>query len=127
MVAIPGKSKMDDHSALLLLHDTGNHLFTDKNIIWKIISTFYLERYKLEGFLRDWESFPLIQFQFQCFQGMIVNGLVPSSISSIERRFKLSTSSMGRIVQVSDCSSCSGKNEFKLNEPEDRIFVDVSF
>ncbi|PAV55622.1 hypothetical protein WR25_09946 [Diploscapter pachys] len=35
-------------------------------------------------------------------QGMIVNGLVPSSISSIERRFKLSTSSMGRIVQFYD-------------------------
>lgn len=33
-------------------------------------------------------------------QGIIVNGLVPSAISSIERRFKLSTSTMGRIVQV---------------------------
>ncbi|CAD6187233.1 unnamed protein product [Caenorhabditis auriculariae] len=35
-------------------------------------------------------------------QGLIVNGLVPSSISSIERRFKFSTSSMGRIVQFYD-------------------------
>ncbi|KAK6032864.1 hypothetical protein OSTOST_00942 [Ostertagia ostertagi] len=35
-------------------------------------------------------------------QGIIVNGLVPSSISSIERRFKLSTSTMGRIVQFYD-------------------------
>ncbi|KAK6059976.1 organic Anion Transporter Polypeptide family protein, partial [Cooperia oncophora] len=35
-------------------------------------------------------------------QGIIVNGLVPSAISSIERRFKLSTSTMGRIVQFYD-------------------------
>ncbi|KAJ1371548.1 hypothetical protein KIN20_033515, partial [Parelaphostrongylus tenuis] len=35
-------------------------------------------------------------------QGIVVNGLVPSAISSIERRFKLSTSTMGRIVQFYD-------------------------
>ncbi|VDM78125.1 unnamed protein product [Strongylus vulgaris] len=35
-------------------------------------------------------------------QGIIVNGFVPSAISSIERRFKLSTSTMGRIVQFYD-------------------------
>ncbi|CAO4384955.1 unnamed protein product [Caenorhabditis nigoni] len=35
-------------------------------------------------------------------QGLIVNGLVPSAISSIERRFKFSTSHMGRIVQFYD-------------------------
>ncbi|CAI4224078.1 unnamed protein product [Auanema sp. JU1783] len=35
-------------------------------------------------------------------QGMVNNGLVPSAISSIERRYKLSTSTMGRIVQFYD-------------------------
>uniref|UniRef100_A0A8R1DZ66 Solute carrier organic anion transporter family member n=1 Tax=Caenorhabditis japonica TaxID=281687 RepID=A0A8R1DZ66_CAEJA len=35
-------------------------------------------------------------------QGLIVNGLVPSAISSIERRFKFSSSHMGRIVQFYD-------------------------
>ena len=34
------------------------------------------------------------------FQGMIVNGLFPSSISTIERRFQFSTSTLGRIMQV---------------------------
>ncbi|CAB3400992.1 unnamed protein product [Caenorhabditis bovis] len=35
-------------------------------------------------------------------QGMVVNGLVPSAISSIERRFQFSTSHMGRVVQFYD-------------------------
>ncbi|CAJ0959416.1 unnamed protein product, partial [Mesorhabditis belari] len=35
-------------------------------------------------------------------QGLIVNGLVPSSITSIERRFKLPTSTIGRIMQFYD-------------------------
>ncbi|KAF8383700.1 hypothetical protein PRIPAC_72842 [Pristionchus pacificus] len=35
-------------------------------------------------------------------EGLIVNGLVPSSISTIERRFKLSTSTIGRIMQFYD-------------------------
>ncbi|CAJ0583631.1 unnamed protein product, partial [Mesorhabditis spiculigera] len=35
-------------------------------------------------------------------QGLIVNGLIPSSISSIERRFKFPTSTLGRIMQFYD-------------------------
>ncbi|CAI5456009.1 unnamed protein product [Caenorhabditis angaria] len=35
-------------------------------------------------------------------QGMLVNGLVPSAISSIERRFQFSTRNMGSIVQFYD-------------------------
>ncbi len=38
---------------------------------------------------------------FCTIQGIIVNGLVPSTISTIERRFQLSTSTIGRIMQVS--------------------------
>jgi hypothetical protein len=37
---------------------------------------------------------------FCAIQGMIVSGLFPSSISTIERRFQFSTSTMGRIMQV---------------------------
>lgn len=33
-------------------------------------------------------------------QGLLVNGLVPSSISTIERRFQLSMSTIGRVMQV---------------------------
>ncbi|KAI6231989.1 Solute carrier organic anion transporter family member [Aphelenchoides besseyi] len=39
---------------------------------------------------------------FCAIQGIIVNGLVPSSISTIERRFQLSTSTIGRIMQFYD-------------------------
>lgn len=39
-------------------------------------------------------------FRFCTIQGIIVNGLVPSTISTIERRFQLSTSTIGRIMQV---------------------------
>uniref|UniRef100_A0A914VAS4 Uncharacterized protein n=1 Tax=Plectus sambesii TaxID=2011161 RepID=A0A914VAS4_9BILA len=33
-------------------------------------------------------------------QGLLVNGLVPSSISTIERRFQMSMSTIGRVMQV---------------------------
>ncbi|KAL3088825.1 hypothetical protein niasHS_009117 [Heterodera schachtii] len=39
---------------------------------------------------------------FCTIQGMIVNGLFPSSISTIERRFQFSTSTLGRIMQFYD-------------------------
>lgn len=39
---------------------------------------------------------------FCTIQGIIVNGLVPSTISTIERRFQLSTSTIGRIMQFYD-------------------------
>ncbi|KAI3421311.1 hypothetical protein GPALN_014930 [Globodera pallida] len=39
---------------------------------------------------------------FCAIQGMIVNGLFPSSISTIERRFQFSTSTLGRIMQFYD-------------------------
>jgi hypothetical protein len=39
---------------------------------------------------------------FCAVQGMLVNGLVPSAISTIERRFQLSTSTLGRIMQFYD-------------------------
>ncbi|CAD5233443.1 unnamed protein product [Bursaphelenchus xylophilus] len=39
---------------------------------------------------------------FCTIQGIIVNGLVPSTISTIERRFELSTSTIGRIAQFYD-------------------------
>jgi hypothetical protein len=39
---------------------------------------------------------------FCTIQGIIVNGLVPSTISTIERRFHLSTSTIGRIMQFYD-------------------------
>lgn len=45
---------------------------------------------------------------FCTIQGIIVNGLVPSTISTIERRFHLSTSTIGRIMQVTViCGSAS--------------------
>jgi len=39
---------------------------------------------------------------FCTIQGMLINGLIPSSISTIERRFELSTSTLGRIMQFYD-------------------------
>jgi organic anion transporter 4A len=39
---------------------------------------------------------------FCMVQGLLINGLVPSSLATIERRFSLSTSTIGRIVQVQD-------------------------
>uniref|UniRef100_A0A7E4V7V1 Solute carrier organic anion transporter family member n=1 Tax=Panagrellus redivivus TaxID=6233 RepID=A0A7E4V7V1_PANRE len=39
---------------------------------------------------------------FCTIQGMLINGLVPSSISTIERRYELSTSTLGRIMQFYD-------------------------
>uniref|UniRef100_A0AC34RHL5 Solute carrier organic anion transporter family member n=1 Tax=Panagrolaimus sp. JU765 TaxID=591449 RepID=A0AC34RHL5_9BILA len=49
---------------------------------------------------RGWLLFFLCWFC--AIQGMLINGLVPSSISTIERRFELSTSTMGRIMQFYD-------------------------
>ncbi|GMR30135.1 hypothetical protein PMAYCL1PPCAC_00330, partial [Pristionchus mayeri] len=49
---------------------------------------------------RHWMLFWLCWYC--AIQGLIVNGLVPSSISTIERRFKLSTSTIGRIMQFYD-------------------------
>lgn len=37
---------------------------------------------------------------FCTVQGMLVNGLVPSAITSIERRFQFNSSTIGRIMQV---------------------------
>lgn len=39
---------------------------------------------------------------FCTVQGLLVNGLVPSAITSIERRFQLSSSTIGRIMQFYD-------------------------
>uniref|UniRef100_A0AC35F0H8 Solute carrier organic anion transporter family member n=1 Tax=Panagrolaimus sp. PS1159 TaxID=55785 RepID=A0AC35F0H8_9BILA len=44
----------------------------------------------------------LLMCWFCTIQGMLINGLVPSSISTIERRFELSTSTLGRIMQFYD-------------------------
>uniref|UniRef100_A0A1I7XVR3 Solute carrier organic anion transporter family member n=1 Tax=Heterorhabditis bacteriophora TaxID=37862 RepID=A0A1I7XVR3_HETBA len=63
----------------------------------------------MENLWPSWLSFlgsrkwMLILLCWYCMvQGLVVNGLVPSAISSIERRYKLSTSTMGRIVQFYD-------------------------
>uniref|UniRef100_A0A0K0FEW5 Solute carrier organic anion transporter family member n=1 Tax=Strongyloides venezuelensis TaxID=75913 RepID=A0A0K0FEW5_STRVS len=39
---------------------------------------------------------------FCTLQGMLINGLVPSSLSTIERRFQINTSTIGRIMQFYD-------------------------
>uniref|UniRef100_A0A0N4ZTM8 Solute carrier organic anion transporter family member n=1 Tax=Parastrongyloides trichosuri TaxID=131310 RepID=A0A0N4ZTM8_PARTI len=39
---------------------------------------------------------------FCTIQGMLINGLVPSSLSTIERRFQINTSTIGRIMQFYD-------------------------
>ncbi|KHN74701.1 Solute carrier organic anion transporter family member 4C1 [Toxocara canis] len=39
---------------------------------------------------------------FCTVQGLLINGLVPSAITSIERRFQLSSSTIGRIMQFYD-------------------------
>ena len=36
----------------------------------------------------------------ESLQGLIVNGLVPSSVSTIERRYKISTSAFAKVMQV---------------------------
>nr|CAD2202802.1 unnamed protein product [Meloidogyne enterolobii] len=46
---------------------------------------------------REWML--ILMCWFCLIQGMIVSGLVPSSISTIERRFQFSTSVIGRILQ----------------------------
>ncbi|MFH4976664.1 hypothetical protein AB6A40_003373 [Gnathostoma spinigerum] len=49
------------------------------------------------------KSWMLLWMCWYCtVQGLIVNGLVPSAITSIERRFQLSTSTIGRIMQFYD-------------------------
>ena len=49
---------------------------------------------------RQWMLF--LMCWFCTIQGMLINGLVPSSISTIERRFELSTSTLGRVMQFYD-------------------------
>uniref|UniRef100_A0AC35TXY8 Solute carrier organic anion transporter family member n=1 Tax=Rhabditophanes sp. KR3021 TaxID=114890 RepID=A0AC35TXY8_9BILA len=39
---------------------------------------------------------------FCTVQGMLVNGLIPSAVSTIERRFQMNTSTIGRIMQFYD-------------------------
>jgi hypothetical protein len=49
---------------------------------------------------KQWMLFLLCWF---CtIQGMLINGLVPSSLTTIERRFELSTSTLGRVMQFYD-------------------------
>lgn len=54
----------------------------------------WLQRFATRNWMLFWMCW------FCTMQGLIVNGLIPSTISTIERRFQLSTSTIGRIAQV---------------------------
>jgi hypothetical protein len=54
----------------------------------------WLQRFATKGWML------ILLCWFCTIQGMIVNGLLPSSISTIERCFQFSTSTLGRIMQV---------------------------
>ncbi|TKR73690.1 hypothetical protein L596_020973 [Steinernema carpocapsae] len=56
----------------------------------------WLQRFSSRNWMLLWMCW------FCTVQGLLVNGLVPSSISTIERRFQFSTSTIGRIMQFYD-------------------------
>uniref|UniRef100_A0A1I7YCS9 Solute carrier organic anion transporter family member n=2 Tax=Steinernema glaseri TaxID=37863 RepID=A0A1I7YCS9_9BILA len=56
----------------------------------------WLQRFSSRNWMLLWMCW------FCTVQGLLVNGLVPSAISTIERRFQFSTSTIGRIMQFYD-------------------------
>ncbi|VDN07111.1 unnamed protein product [Thelazia callipaeda] len=56
----------------------------------------WLQRFGTRNWMLLWMSW------FCTVQGLLVNGLVPSAITSIERRFQFNSSTIGRIMQFYD-------------------------
>ncbi|VDN37259.1 unnamed protein product [Gongylonema pulchrum] len=56
----------------------------------------WMQRFSTKNWMLLWMCW------FCTVQGLLVNGLVPSAITSIERRFQFSSSAIGRIMQFYD-------------------------